>query len=94
VSPLSNTFLAFIGIMLTHYLFLPQPTFTSFEAHMHWAFYGEDEVQDGNAIGDKRNTRQKPMGLFRSNRVSCPNHVSISLPLPAKLKFVLASSIK
>jgi hypothetical protein len=37
---------------------------------MHWAFYGEDEVQDGNAIGDKKNTRQKPMGIFRSNRVS------------------------
>ena len=50
-------------------------TLVSFDASLHWAFYGEDEVQDSNAIGDKKSCRQKPMGLFRANKVrmSKPN---------------------
>ena len=45
----------------------------SFDVRIHWAFYGEDECYSCNGIDpNKRSNRQKPMGIFRSNKVIIP----------------------
>ena len=38
------------------------------DADMHWANYGEDNVYWGNLIGESKNMRTRPLGAFRNNK--------------------------